>query len=243
MLLQAAINGRRQRFEHPSVPITTLQLAEDVQAVVACGADTVHLHVRDLSGFESLHGDDVDRTVAVVRAAARERPIGISTGAWIEGDPRRRLERVKDWRRMPDYVSVNYHEHGSDDLARLFVSRGVAVEVGVWHANAAHRLAREGFGHRCLRVVIEPMEEEMEEALETVQEVEEILDAAGVRIPRLLHGAGATAWPLLEEAARRGHAGRIGLEDTLTLPDGSPAPDNASLVRAARQLVAAHGRV
>jgi uncharacterized protein (DUF849 family) len=30
---------------------------------------------------------------------------------------------------------------------------------------------------------------------------------------------------------------RIGLEDVLNLPDGSPAPDNAALVAAAREIV------
>jgi uncharacterized protein (DUF849 family) len=40
-------------------------------------------------------------------------------------------------------------------------------------------------------------------------------------------------WPVFAEAVRRGLAGRIGLEDTLVLPDGSPAAGNADLVRAA----------
>ncbi|MGN6634958.1 MAG: 3-keto-5-aminohexanoate cleavage protein [Oryzihumus sp.] len=33
---------------------------------------------------------------------------------------------------------------------------------------------------------------------------------------------------------RRGLDTRVGLEDTLRLPDGTPAPDNAALVAAAR---------
>jgi uncharacterized protein (DUF849 family) len=51
---------------------------------------------------------------------------------------------------------------------------------------------------------------------------------------RLLHGVDATAWPLLQEAARRGYDARIGLEDTLRLPGGELAGDNLELVRAAR---------
>jgi uncharacterized protein (DUF849 family) len=49
----------------------------------------------------------------------------------------------------------------------------------------------------------------------------------------LLHRGGRTAWPLFRHAAHRGPATRIGLEDDLVLPDGSLAPDNAALVRAA----------
>jgi uncharacterized protein (DUF849 family) len=53
--------------------------------------------------------------------------------------------------------------------------------------------------------------------------------------PRLLHGTEATAWPLLDEAARRGYHARIGLEDTLTLPDGTLAGGNGALVLEARK--------
>lgn len=45
--------------------------------------------------------------------------------------------------------------------------------------------------------------------------------------------AGPATWPVLAEAVRRGLDARIGLEDTLHLPDGSPAADNAALVAAA----------
>jgi uncharacterized protein (DUF849 family) len=46
-------------------------------------------------------------------------------------------------------------------------------------------------------------------------------------------------WPALRQAARLGLDMRIGLEDTLEMPDGSLAPDNAALVAAARALISA----
>jgi uncharacterized protein (DUF849 family) len=42
---------------------------------------------------------------------------------------------------------------------------------------------------------------------------------------------------LLQHARTRGVQTRIGLEDTLRLPDAQTAPDNASLVTAAVQLL------
>jgi len=71
------------------------------------------------------------------------------------------------------------------------------------------------------------------EALATAQSIEQVLEDAGVTTPRLLHGKDATAWPMLEYAFSRGYATRIGLEDTLMLPDGRIARDNAELVQAA----------
>jgi len=51
-------------------------------------------------------------------------------------------------------------------------------------------------------------------------------------LPCLVHGTDGSAWALLEWALREGHASRIGLEDTLVLPCGETAADNAALVRA-----------
>ncbi len=78
------------------------------------------------------------------------------------------------------------------------------------------------------------------EAAETVVEADHLISlildgmqarAAAVEI--LLHGEGTSCWPALMHAGRRGLSTRIGLEDVLTLPDGAPVPDNASLVTAA----------
>ncbi len=46
----------------------------------------------------------------------------------------------------------------------------------------------------------------------------------------LLHGEDTTTWPVLAYAARLELDARIGLEDTLLRPDGTPATDNADLV-------------
>jgi uncharacterized protein (DUF849 family) len=61
--------------------------------------------------------------------------------------------------------------------------------------------------------------------------------AAGSRAPVLLHGFDESSWPLLEHAGVSGLQTRIGMEDTMRLPDGSTADDNAALVSAAVQLL------
>ena len=50
--------------------------------------------------------------------------------------------------------------------------------------------------------------------------------------PVLLHGEDGGAWPVLRLAGRLGLGTRIGLEDTLLLPDGRRAVSNAELVAA-----------
>ncbi|HEX4573492.1 MAG TPA: 3-keto-5-aminohexanoate cleavage protein [Gemmatimonadales bacterium] len=104
-------------------------------------------------------------------------------------------------------------------------------------AAAAERLVDSGLGAQCLRVLLEPSEPDAAAALETVVQLEAVLDRAGVRSPRLLHGTDETTWRLIAEAATRGYDTRVGLEDTLTLPDGRPTPGNAALVAEARRCV------
>jgi uncharacterized protein (DUF849 family) len=126
MLLKAAINGRRTRNEHPLVPITPCQQANDAACAVREGAGAIHVHPRDGNGGESLAPDDVAAITAIF----------------------------------------------------------------------------------------------------------EDLD-----IPRFLHGCEALAWEFIALAGEACYDTRIGLEDTLTLPDGSRARDNGELVSAARKIL------
>jgi uncharacterized protein (DUF849 family) len=93
-----------------------------------------------------------------------------------------------------------------------------------------------GLANECLRILIEPAED-MGDAMANLEQIEATLGRIGQ--PRLLlHGVGASAWPLIEMAARRNYETRTGFEDTLTLPDGSRAENNAALVAAAVHIVA-----
>ena len=68
-----------------------------------------------------------------------------------------------------------------------------------------------------------------------------VLEGSGIHLPRVQHGHDAAAWPLLEDAVAHGYDVRIGLEDTLLLPDGTRAPGNADLVTAATRVRAPKG--
>jgi uncharacterized protein (DUF849 family) len=235
MLLKAALNGARTRADHPAVPLTPGEQAREATAAVAAGAGALHVHVRDADGQESLAADDVAGTLEAIRAACPGVPVGVSTGAWIEPQPRRRLALIRGWAVRPDFASVNLHETGATDLIRRLLDSGVGVEAGLWSAPAVRVLIESGLAHRCLRILIEPGETPGDPRV-NLDRIERAL--AGVDRPRLLHGFDASAWDLLALAARRHYDARTGFEDTLTLPDGSRASSNAALVTAARQVLA-----
>ncbi len=241
MLLEAALNGRRSRADHPDIPITPAELAAAALEAGETGAHAVHFHVRGPDGRESLAAEDVDPAVRAIRRLDGALPFGVSTGAWIIRDHVERLAAVRRWSVLPDFASVNFDEEGATDLARHLLDRGMGVEAGVANALAAEVLVRSGLADRCLRIMLEPREADVPGALASVAAAEAVLDSAGTTCPRMLHGADDTAWPLLDLAGERRYQTRIGFEDVLTLPGGMVASRNGDLLRAARDRLARVG--
>jgi uncharacterized protein (DUF849 family) len=236
MMLQAAVNGGRSKADHPAVPVTEDELVRDVRECLAAGATEFHIHVRGADGNPTLDPGYVDAAAAAAQAAGA-RAAGVTTIASIEPDLRRKLALVSRWTR-PTYSSVNLCEDGSAEVMRALLAAGIGIEAGVWTPADAEVLARSGMAGRITRVLIEVGEAQAGpgDALPMVTEIHEILDRAGVAAPRMQHGDGGLTWMLIEDAVRRGLDTRVGLEDTLRLPDGSRARGNADLVAAARDL-------
>jgi uncharacterized protein (DUF849 family) len=231
MLLQACLNGSRKPGEHPALPLTAQELAQDAQRVVAVGAGALHIHPRNAQGEQSLDAQNIAAALLAIRARCPGVPVGVSTALWIEPDVERRLQQIQRWTVLPDYASVNFSEPGTAELCEHLLSRRVGIEAGIWSVEDAYLLLKLGLADRCLRILIEVQEAEVEAAQAAAEAILRCLDERNVRCPRLLHGdATLTVWPMLEMALRRGYDTRIGLEDTLTLPDGQLARDNAELV-------------
>ncbi len=238
--VKACLNGTRTRAEHQAVPMSSTELAEDARRAVGAGAAALHVHPRREDGSETLDPGACAAAIREIRAVCPGVPVGLSTGFWIEGDRARRLSCVAAWTVLPDFVSVNFSEPGTVELCEMLISRQIGVEAGVWTAADAEAFVASGLSERCLRVLFEPREEEPEETLATADAIGGVLDRHGVRLPRLLHGEGAAAWPVLDASLLRGYDIRIGFEDTLHLPDGRLAQHNGELVVAATLRVRAH---
>lgn len=242
VLLQACLNGSRRRGDHLTLPLGPDELAAAAVEAVAAGAVALHVHQRDAHGIQTLAAEPCARTLLAIRAACPGVPVGLTTGAWIEPDPERRLDLVADWEVAPDYASVNVAEDGALPLVRLLLDGGIGVEAGLWTAADAEALLASGLADRCVRLLLEAMEPEPAAALANVAAMEGLLDEAGCRAPQLQHGEGGAAWPVLIRALEAGRDVRIGLEDTLRLPDGRLATGNGELVATAARLARETGR-
>ncbi|MCQ8192644.1 3-keto-5-aminohexanoate cleavage protein [Streptomyces rugosispiralis] len=238
MFLKAAVNGGRSKTEHPAVPVTPRELAADTAAVIAAGADIVHLHVRTPDGGQTIAPDALAEVLREVRATAPGAILGTTTGLWTCSGPEERYALVKAWEVLPDFASVAFSEEGAAETASLVVSRGMILESAVWSLDDVPALLASPTLHANVRILIEPMDAEPDTAVAHARAMAARIREAGVRCPLLYHGETATTWPVLRAALEDGHQTRIGFEDGVHLPDGTLAPDNSALVRAARAIAA-----
>jgi uncharacterized protein (DUF849 family) len=259
MMLKACLNGGVTRRQHPAVPITPAELARDAARCRAAGAAAVHIHPCDTQGIETFAAPDIAAAISAVREACPGLPIGVSTGAWITPGPLTsagrptsagpptsagrptstgpptnsgidpRVHAIRSWTVLPDFASVNVHEEGAEAVARALFERGIGVEAGVWTVDAA--TAYLHWRVPVVRVLVECMAPDIDQALSDARLIVATLQQKAP--PLLLHAEGPAVWAVIREAVRRRLDTRVGLEDTLVLPDGSPTPDNVALVEAA----------
>jgi uncharacterized protein (DUF849 family) len=219
-VLQACLNGSRTAEEHPALPLSPERLAEDAADVAALGVTSVHVHPRDVIGALTLVGPEVATTIATVRAAVPGIEISVSTDV-----PGRREPLIASWAALaagrPDIASVHVSDPGWRDLAEALHRVNVRVEL-VLEAVADLGDLPEGVS----RITVTATRETAEGLLGHVEPL---------GLPVLLHGRDAEAWTVLEHAAVLEHDVRMGLEDTLHLPDGRTAKNNAELIALARR--------
>jgi uncharacterized protein (DUF849 family) len=242
MIIQACINGARAVGFHPNLPLTAVAMARDSAACVAAGAAELHLHPRNLDGRESLEPTAMDATVLAVRRACPGTLIGVSTGAWIEGDERRTLACIDGWSELPDYASVNLEESNAPAVMERLRQRGVGIEAGLASIADAERLMTLDVAKSVLRILIEVGEQDVDEALNVTDGIGAVLNRFAMRRPILLHGFDSTVWHFVTLADKRRWSTRVGLEDGSSLPDGTTPSGNAALVAAAVEIFSRRAR-
>jgi len=234
MQLQACLNGARAALEHGRLATAVdAVLAEEAVGAVVAGARSLHVHPKDDRGVDSLRPRDVAIWVSVLRELCPGVPVGVTTGEWAAPDPATRSEWIAEWDVLPDFASVNWHEDGAEEVARLLLARGVEVEAGLWNAQAARRFASSPSRGACFRILVELPDVGAHEAARLAPDLIATAREAAPHAAILLHGEERSTWPALDLAIDLDLEARIGLEDTLWLPDGSRADGNPVLVAAA----------
>lgn len=233
-MLQACLNGSRTRNDHPAIPCTPSEIAADAEKAVLAGAAELHIHVRNDRESESLEPEDVARTLLAVRDRLPHIPVGISTAWPILPDSAARMQRLRSWTVLPDYITVNIHEPDAEWMIAASLSRGIGVEAGLCNEADAERFVAMPGCDSCRRILIRIEKPDAGRESAEVRRIRSILKRANCRLPILLHGCDITMWPMYIEAMLQGLDGRIGFEDGCMLLSGVAARDNAELIETAK---------
>jgi uncharacterized protein (DUF849 family) len=237
-VLEVALNGHRTPAEHPAIPRRPEELAGDARASVDAGAEVLHVHAYE-DGEETLAAEPCAAMVRAIREVCPGVPISQTTALYIAGDdPERRLALIADWTDLPELVTANQGEEGIAELCAQLLARGVGIEAGLLSVADAEAFVESPIAGRCTRVLVEPLDADPDEAVAHGTAIEDVLVNAGITLEQVHHGDLIASWAVSERGAKRGHGIRTGLEDTAVMPDGSPARDNADLVREAKRLLA-----
>ena len=239
MLIKIALNGARLKEQNKYIPQSLTEIEKEVSLLYDYGCKVFHIHCYDENGKESLKPKDVNNLVQLVKHISLEIQIGISSGDWIEPDLEKRKSYIKAWENKPDFISLNMIEDDALEISELLIEKGVLIEAGLNEKRAAEILIKSNVIKDCCRILIEPEPEELDLAIETINEIEKVLDANNVKIPRLLHGFNSVSWEILREAKKRGYDGRVGMEDTIYLENGEMVKSNLEIIQYANKMLKA----
>jgi 3-keto-5-aminohexanoate cleavage enzyme len=240
LIVTVALTGNVPTKElNPHLPETADEIAADVKRCLDAGASIFHMHARDAGGKPTLNISVIKENVRKVKAAAPQAILQLSTGAragrdWEERvDPVRLLPEMASFttgsNNMPNTVYENSPQF-IEYLARVFQETGVKPEIEVFETgmiNNALFLEKK-------KLLTFPLH---------FQFVLGVPGAMPASIKNLLFlsesipmgstwtvaGIGKWEIPLAAAAIVMGGHVRVGLEDNLFLPDGSPA-SNPNLV-------------
>ncbi|MGE5171749.1 MAG: 3-keto-5-aminohexanoate cleavage protein [Rudaea sp.] len=253
LVLGVAPNGAYKTVrDHPRVPVTRDAIVADAIACRDAGASLFHLHVRDAAGRHLLDAPAYrDATAAIRRAVGDTLVVQITTEAASRYGRAAQMAVVRAVR--PEAVSIALRELVPDAPAEpeahaFFAWLRAENVMPQYILYSPDEVAR----YRDLRArgVIPAARDFLLFVLGRYSTGQ--VSAPADLLPFLQAHDGTTPWATcafgpgeaacaMAAAALGGHV-RVGLENNLYLPDGTLAPDNATLVRNAAAGAAIIGR-
>jgi 3-keto-5-aminohexanoate cleavage enzyme len=252
VILAVAPNGaRKTKADHPALPIAPAEIAATALACRAAGAAMIHLHVRDAEGRHSLDVAAYRAASEAVRdAIGRDLVIQVTSEAVGVYSPEAQMAMVRALR--PEAVSLAIREIVPDaageaaagEFLAWLRAEGVLPQYILYSDDDLRRfddLVARGVvpaGRQAVLFVLGRY------AKDQTSEPKDLLpflaaNARGHLWAVCAFGPRETACAVAA-AALGGHA-RVGFENNLHLPDGTLAPDNAALVAAVAEGLAAIG--
>jgi uncharacterized protein (DUF849 family) len=253
-IVMSAPNGaRRGKADHPGIPLSPKELAENAQAILDNGASILHLHVRDEAGNHSLDPERYRAAIDAVRKqVGNELVIQITTEACGIYTAEQQMSVVRSLK--PETVSIALRELAPDrndvaDAERFFAwlrSNQIAPQYILYSPDEVEwfeDLRQRGVFSADLPFVLFVLGRYGTSDYGNPDDIDKYRRALGdERIPWAVCCFGPREDETARYAASHGGHARVGFENNLLMPDGSDAPDNAALVKLAAAHAAAAGR-
>jgi len=252
LLIAVAPNGaRKQKSDHPALPITPLELAETAVKCCDAGAAMMHLHVRDAQNAHSLEPSIYRKAVREIKAAVGDRMLiqVTSEAAGVYQAPQQ-MEAMLAL--APGCISAGLREFIPDETAidsgGAFFTRlhamGTLVQYILyspddiaWFQQLCQQGVIPGQSHLVLLVLGRYGAQTYGTGL-----LPQYLEVLYPATPWMVCAFGTEEPKVMQQAAALGGHCRVGFENNLWLPDGTLAEDNAALVRLVADMARQQGR-
>lgn len=252
VVIAVAPNGaKRGKDDHAALPITPAELAETARAAADAGAAMIHLHVRDEQGRHSLEERHYRPALAAVAEAVGERLIVQATseaaGVYRPAEQRAHMRALR-----PAAMSLALREiipPGDEAEAAGFLAwaaeEGILPQFILYEPAEVTRLIaliEQGVVPWQRPPVLFVLGRYTPGQRSQPSDLLPFLAANRPQFPWMVCAFGAQEGAAGLTAALLGGQVRLGFENNLLLPDGSPAPDNAALIRVLARSLALQGR-
>ncbi len=242
--VMAAPNGaRRSKADHPNLPLSPAELAEEAVRCRDAGAAALHMHVRDDDGAHSLSPDLYRAAIDTVRQSVGDGLVlQITTEAVGRFTSQEQMETVRAVK--PEAVSVALREllpgGEADGPVRDFFawmhSAGIWAQVILYdHADVERFLELELSGLFAARhpSVLLVLGRYTPGQRSEPSDLDPLLDALAPLRPSVIWSVcafGPKENACIARAFAEGGHGRVGFENNLYLPDGRLADHTSDLV-------------
>mgnify|MGYP001811680778 CR=1 FL=1 len=240
-IVMCAPNGARKgKQDHDRLPITSNELADCAEAILAAGASIIHVHVRDDEGGHSLDVDRYRHAIAAIEGRVGDKlVIQVTTEACGIYSPQEQMQLVRELR--PEAVSVALREICPDLAAevdaaafyRWMHDSNIMPQHILYSVEDVSRfeiLRQSGVIPDPRPFALFVLGRYTDDLTGDVAELDALLQAACEDTIWAVCCFGKTEHAAVVAAAQNGGHARVGFENNLQLPDGGAAPDNAALV-------------
>jgi len=243
-IVMSAPNGaRRGKPDHSRLPLTAGEIAACAEEVADAGAAMLHLHVRDDAGGHSLDPARYRAALRAIHERTGERLlVQVTTEACGIYAPDEQMAAMRELR--PEAVSLALKELCPDAsresaAAKFFAeleAGGTLLQFILYSPEDVRRFAdlrRRGIVLSPKPFVLLVLGRYSDSLTGDPAELDGYVAELEPDTAWMVCCFGATEHAAVGAAAGLGGHARVGFENNLVMPDGSLAPDNASLVRLA----------